>query len=73
MHFIDFKKEHFNHNEKTESYFIQISKEEIGSFDIEVLEKQNDETYSKTDCEILDEVNKITIKMKNPQDIRVKF
>ena len=38
MQFIDFKKEHFSQDEKEENYFIEISKDEIGYGDIEVLE-----------------------------------
>ncbi|QQQ29153.1 hypothetical protein [Chryseobacterium indoltheticum] len=73
MQFIDFKKEHFSHNEAAGSYFIQISKDEIGYRDIEVLEQLDDETYSKTEYELVDEVSKITIKMKDPTNIRVNF
>ncbi len=73
MQFIDFKKEHFSQNDITKNYFIQISKDEVGYGDIEVLEKQDDETYKKAEYDLTDEVNKITIKMKNACDIRVNF
>ncbi len=73
MQFIDFKKEHFSQDEKEVNYFIEISKDEIGYGDIEVLEKRNGETYAKTDYEIIDDVTKVTIKMKNPVDIRLNF
>jgi len=73
MQFIDFKKEHFSQNEEDGRYFIQISKDEVGYEGVEVLEKQEDQTFIKADCEILDEVHRVTIKMKDPQDIRVKF
>jgi hypothetical protein len=73
MQFIDFKKEHFSQDEKEENYFIEISKDEIGYGDIEVLEKRDDQIYAKTDYEIIDDVTKVTIKMKNPVDIRLNF
>lgn len=73
MQFIDFKKEHFSYNEEAGRYFIQISKDEVGYGDIEVFEKQDDETYSIANYELVDDLNKITIKMKDPGNIRVKF
>ncbi|WP_294315010.1 hypothetical protein [uncultured Chryseobacterium sp.] len=30
MQFIEFKKEHFTHDEKQNSYFLEISKDEVG-------------------------------------------
>lgn len=73
MQFIDFKKEHFAKNEETNDYFIEISKDEVGYGDIEVLEKQNDDHYLKADYELEDDIRKVTIKMKKPGDIRVNF
>ncbi|SUX48723.1 hypothetical protein [Chryseobacterium indoltheticum] len=73
MQFIDFKKEHFSHNKEAGHYFIQISKDEVGYGDLEVLEKQDDDTYSKARYELVDDVSKVTIKMKNPGNIRVSF
>lgn len=73
MQFIDFRKEHFTRNEKSDNYFIQISKDEIGFGDIEVLKQKDDESYVKADYELIDDVIKVTIKMKNLENIRVTF
>lgn len=73
MQFIDFKKEHFSRDEKEEDYFIEISKDEIGYGDISVSERQDDETYTRADYKIIDDVTKVTIKMISPADIRVNF
>ncbi|SEM31380.1 hypothetical protein [Chryseobacterium taichungense] len=73
MQFIDFKKEHFTQDEKTKDFVIDISKEEIGFGEITVQEKTDDETFTDADYEIKDDLNKVTIKMKKPADIRVNF
>lgn len=73
MQFIDFKKEHFSKSEETEDYFIEILKEEIGFGDIEVQEKKDDGLYSKAEFNVEEDINKVTIKMKQPIDIRVNF
>ena len=73
MQFIDFKKEHFSKNEETEDYFIEIPKEEIGFGDIEVQEKKDDGHYSKAEYNVEEDINKVTVKMKKPNDIRVNF
>ncbi|MCJ8152649.1 hypothetical protein MKJ01_02590 [Chryseobacterium sp. SSA4.19] len=73
MQFIDFKKEHFTHDEETGSYFIEIPKDEIDFGDIKVQEKKQDGAYSSTSCELVDESTMITIKMETPADIRVSF
>ncbi|MBD8081628.1 hypothetical protein [Chryseobacterium caseinilyticum] len=73
MQFIDFTKEHFSHNENADNYYIQISKDEIGYGDIEVLEKQDDETYTKAEYEVIDELTTVTITMKKSAAIRVNF
>ncbi|MCD9856694.1 hypothetical protein LUD75_18365 [Epilithonimonas sp. JDS] len=73
MQFIDFKKEHFSKSEETEDYFIEIPKEEIGFGDIEVQQKKDDGLYSKAEFNVEEDINKVTIKMKQPIDIRVNF
>jgi len=73
MQFIDFKKEHFSKSEETEDYFIEIPKEEIGFGDIEVQQKKDDGLYSKAEYNVEEDINKVTIKMKQPIDIRVNF
>jgi hypothetical protein len=73
MQFIDFKKEHFSYNAVSGNYIIQLSKDEIGYENIEVLKKKDDHTYAKADYEIVDDAIKIIIKMKEPEDIRVNF
>jgi hypothetical protein len=73
MQFIDFKEEHFTQNEETGDYSIIISKDEIGYSEIEILEKQDDNHYSKAEYELEDSVENVTIKMKKPGEIRVNF
>lgn len=73
MQFIDFKEEHFTQNEETGDYSIIISKDEIGYGEIEILEKQDDNHYSKAEYEFEDSVENVTIKMKKPGEIRVNF
>lgn len=73
MQFIDFKKEHFSYNAVSGNYIIQLSKDEVGYESIEVLKKHDDHTYKKANYEIIDDVTKFTIKMKEPADIRVNF
>lgn len=73
MQFIDFTKEHFTKDDATENYSLKISKDEVGYGDIEVLEKQDYDTYTKAEYEISDDINEITITVKNPGDIRVSF
>lgn len=73
MQFIDFKKEHFDHDEEAGLYKIQISKDEVGYGDIEVWQKQDDDTFSKADYDLADDGNMVTITMKSPNNIRVNF
>ena len=73
MQFIDFKAEHFSKNEETGEYFLEIPKVEVGFKDIEVQEKQEDGPFSKADYQSDEDIEKITIRMKKPRDIRVNF
>jgi len=73
MQFIDFKKEHFKEDEKTNDFVIEISKDEIGFGEIRVQERKDDEIYEDADYEITDNAVKVTIRMKKPADIRVNF
>jgi len=73
MQFIDFKKEHFKEDEKTNDFVIEISKDEIGFGEIRVQERKDDEIYEDADYEITDNPVKVTIRMKKPADIRVNF
>lgn len=73
MQFIEFKKEHFKKDEETHDFVIEISKAEIGFGEIKVQERKDDEIYEDADYEIKNDPLKITIKMKNPTDIRVNF
>lgn len=73
MQFIDFKEEHFTKDEKSGDYSIEISKDEIGYGDIEILAKQDDNHYVKAEHELQDFTGKVIIKMKTPGDIRVNF
>jgi hypothetical protein len=73
MQFIEFKKEHFVHDEKNGNYFLEIPKEEVGFGEIKVQKKQDDETLAEIDCEIIDDLNQIKIILDDPQDIRVNF
>ncbi len=73
MQFIEFKKEHFVHDEKNGNYFLEIPKEEVGFGEIKVQKKQEDETLSEIKYEITDDLNHVKITLENPQDIRVNF
>ncbi|MCY0970782.1 hypothetical protein [Chryseobacterium wangxinyae] len=73
MQFIEFKKEHFVHDEKNGNYFLEIPKEEVGFGEIKVQKKQEDETLSEMEYEITDDLNHVKITLENPQDIRVNF
>jgi len=73
MQFIDFKKEHFTQDEETNDYFIEISKDEVGFGNIKVQAKQDDTNYAEVDCELVDDLEKVTIRMEKPADIRVNF
>lgn len=73
MQFIDFKKEHFTQDEETNDYFIEISKDEVGFGNIKVQAKQDDANYAEVDYELVDDLEKVTIRMEKPADIRVNF
>lgn len=73
MQFIDFKKEHFSHDEETENYFLEISKDEVGYGELSVKQKKEDETLADTEYTIEDNVEAIKIIVKDPIDIRVNF
>ncbi|WP_027387800.1 hypothetical protein [Chryseobacterium gregarium] len=73
MQFIDFKKEHFTHDEETNAYFIEIPKDEVDFGDIKVQEKKEDGTFAAANPELIDESTRITIRMETPADIRVSF
>jgi hypothetical protein len=73
MQFIDFKKDHFTQDEENNDFVIDISKDEIGFGEIKVQEKTDDDTYQEADYELEDNLDTISIRMKNPADIRVNF
>lgn len=73
MQFIDFKKEHFTKDENAGCFIIDISKDEVGFGKIKVQEKKDDEIFEEAQYELIDDVEKVTIKMKEPRDIRVNF
>jgi len=73
MQFIDFKAEHFSKNEERNEYFIEISKDEIGFGTIEVHKRQDYDSLSEAQYELEEDISKVTIKMKEPADIRVNF
>ena len=73
MQFIDFKKEHFTKDEYADFYFIDLFKEEIGFGEIKVEEKKSDGNSGDMKYELDDEIDKITIKIQKPCDIRVYF
>lgn len=73
MQFIEFKKEHFIHDEKNGNYFLEIPKDEIGFGDVKLQKKQDDGTLAEIDAEIADDLKQIKIIVKNPLDIRVNF
>lgn len=73
MQFIEFKKEHFVHDEKNGSYYLEIPKDEIGFGDVKLQKKKDDGTLVEIDAEIIDDLKQIKIIVENPQDIRVNF
>ncbi|MBW7674809.1 hypothetical protein [Chryseobacterium chendengshani] len=73
MQFIEFKKEHFIHDEKTGNYSLEIPKDEIGFGDVRLQKKQDDGSLAKIDAEIIDDLKQIKIILESPQDIRVNF
>lgn len=78
MQFIDFKKEHFTKDEDADFYFIDLFKEEIGFGEIgfgeiKVEEKKSDGNSGDMKYQLDDEIDKITIKIQKPCDIRVYF
>lgn len=73
MQFIEFKKEHFTHDEEQNSYFLEISKDEVGFDNIKIQKKSGDHLSDDLDYEIMDHPTRIRVVMKEPEDIRVNF
>ncbi|GGG59550.1 hypothetical protein [Epilithonimonas arachidiradicis] len=73
MQFIDFKKEHFTKDENTNSYLLEVPKDEIGFGTVSVHKKTEGDQLEEADYELVDDRDKVTIKMKNPEDIRINF
>ncbi|WP_394660232.1 hypothetical protein [uncultured Chryseobacterium sp.] len=73
MQFIEFKKEHFTHDEKQNSYFLEISKDEVGFDNIKIQKKINEHLSDDLDYEIIDHPTRIRVVVKGPEDIRVNF
>lgn len=73
MQFIEFKKEHFTHDEEQNHYFLEISKDEVGFDGIRIQHKKNDHLSDDIDYDLLDQPTRIRVVMKTPEDIRVNF
>ncbi|WP_294288832.1 hypothetical protein [uncultured Chryseobacterium sp.] len=73
MQFIEFKKEHFTHDENQNSYFLEISKDEVGFDNIRIQKKNNSHLSDDLDYEIIDHPTRIRVVVKEPEDIRVNF
>jgi len=73
MQFIEFKEEHFSKDENTGQYFINIPKDEVNFKEIEVHQKDENDHFVKADYKTEDDINTVTVIMKNPADIRVNF
>lgn len=73
MQFIEFKKEHFIHDEKNDNYFLEIPKDEMGFGQIKVQKRQDDGIFVESDAEIIDDLQQIKIILKTPDEIRVTF
>jgi len=73
MQFIEFKKEHFIHDEENGNYFLEIPKDEIGFGEIKLQKKQDDNSLSEIDAEIIDDLNQVKIILETPENVRVNF
>ncbi|RKE80445.1 hypothetical protein [Epilithonimonas arachidiradicis] len=73
MQFIDFTKEHFRRPENTNKFLLDIPRDEVGFSEIDIHEKKDNDSYEEADYEIIDDMDKITIIMRSPADIRVNF
>lgn len=73
MQFIDFKKEHFTSNDEKKSYFLEISKEEVGYGEITAKEKLEDDMLAETEYMLEDDFDKVKIIVSKPIEIRVYF
>ncbi|MDQ1161795.1 hypothetical protein QE422_002163 [Chryseobacterium sp. SORGH_AS 447] len=73
MQFIEFKKEHFTHDEEKNNYFLEISKTEIDPENIKVQKKEDDQLSDDLDYEIADHPTRVRVILKEPEDIRVNF
>ena len=73
MQFIEFKKEHFTHDEEQNRYFLEVSKSEVEFENIKIQQKKDDHLSDNIKYEIVDHPTRIKVIMKEPEDIRVNF
>ena len=73
MQFIDFTKEHFTRPQHANKFLLEIPRDIIGFSEIEIHEKKENDSYEEADYEIFDDLDKITIMMRIPTEIRVNY
>ncbi|UQB69331.1 hypothetical protein [Epilithonimonas zeae] len=73
MQFIDFTKDAFRRPDNTNKFLLDIPRDEVGFAEIDIHKKTDNDSYEEADYEVIDDLDKITIIMRNPADIRVKY
>lgn len=73
MQFIDFTKDSFIRPDNTNKFLLDIPRDEVGFAEIDIHEKKDNDLYEEIDYEIIDDMDKITIMMRHPKNIRVNF
>ncbi|WP_333853031.1 hypothetical protein [Epilithonimonas sp.] len=73
MQFIDFTKDSFTRPDNSNKFLLEIPRDDIGFVEIDIHEKKDSDTYEEIDYEIIDDIDKITILMRHPKNIRVNF
>lgn len=73
MQFIDFKKEHFSHDEATGHYFLEIPKDEVDYENVKIQQRNGDQLSDEIDYDLIDHPTRIRVILKDAQDIRVNF
>lgn len=73
IQFTVFTKDSFTRPNNSNKFLLEIPRDDIGFVEIDIREKKDSDTCEEIDYEIIDEMDKITIMMKHPKNIRVNF